>query len=499
MLHHVLYMLQARLSGSSSPQDVLNVDACCSTSGSANPELSDGPTMDVHAAMHVVYIDGRVIVDDMSAMQEISRQLSTDASQSMLHAMTLLGQGPEMSSGISTGQELDSVQAAAEVVEMLSGKALGPAANVALRGTHVTSAGSGGHVTYEKHMAFVADALRSARARGSTVLLVLDEFDVFARQSKQTLLYHLLDLTQSQDARFGLVGLTSRLDVVDLLEKRLRSRFSHNQILLTHPSWDTCKQVFRDALALEGGGTARGKGRSPATPIPAQPERMHAWNAAVDSITTSDPAGSFAPLLEALEFRWAAGYSLGSLLRCLEVVTMHAFAAATANASTEQGFTSEMVCTALQLVDGDFRAALLIGLSQVELCLVIALCHMERRGETAYNFDAAWRQYRRFLKGDLSHSLAIPHAVALKSFHHLVELDLVRFAPGTAAARAGAGGHTGTGASAGADLTVAQQHNACRLQIDAGAALTAVTSGDVSAPAGVRQWAAGGSAETGGE
>ena len=178
---------------------------------------------------------------------------------------------------------------------------------------------------------------------------------------------------------------------------------------------------------------------------------------------------------------------------------MHAFAAASAHASTVQGFTSEMVCAALQLVDGDFRAALLPGLSQVELCLVIALCHMERRGETAYNFDAAWRQYRRFLKGDLSHSLAIPHAVALKSFHHLVELDLVRFAPGTAAARAGAGGHTGAGASAAADLAVAQQHNACRLQVDAGVALAAVTSGGVSAPAGVRQLAAGGSAETGGE
>lgn len=46
--------------------------------------------------------------------------------------------------------------------------------------------------------------------------------------------------------RFALVGLTTRLDVVDLLEKRLRSRFSHRQLLFSQPSREDYEAV-RDA------------------------------------------------------------------------------------------------------------------------------------------------------------------------------------------------------------------------------------------------------------
>lgn len=67
----------------------------------------------------------------------------------------------------------------------------------------------------------------SARA----IVIVLDEFDLFTEHARQALLYCLLDVVQSVQAGSGrgiaVVGVTSRVDTLLLLEKRVKSRFSH--------------------------------------------------------------------------------------------------------------------------------------------------------------------------------------------------------------------------------------------------------------------------------
>ena len=60
------------------------------------------------------------------------------------------------------------------------------------------------------------------------------DFDRFATNAKQTLLYNLFDLTQSADAQIAVVGLTRRLDVGFMLEKRIRSRFDSRNIFFPH-------------------------------------------------------------------------------------------------------------------------------------------------------------------------------------------------------------------------------------------------------------------------
>lgn len=65
------------------------------------------------------------------------------------------------------------------------------------------------------------------------VVLLLDGFHLFTGHARQALLYCLLDTVQScragSNGQKGLavVGLTSRIDIVNLLEKRVKSRFSH--------------------------------------------------------------------------------------------------------------------------------------------------------------------------------------------------------------------------------------------------------------------------------
>ena len=69
-----------------------------------------------------------------------------------------------------------------------------------------------------------------------SIVLVLDEFDLFAYHKNQSLLYNLFDIAQSKQNPLCVVGLTCRLDIVELLEKRVKSRYSHRAIL-TFPSY----------------------------------------------------------------------------------------------------------------------------------------------------------------------------------------------------------------------------------------------------------------------
>lgn len=62
-------------------------------------------------------------------------------------------------------------------------------------------------------------------------VIILEGFDLFALHARQALLYCLLDTAQSCRAGAGskglaVVGLTTRIDTINLLEKRVKSRFS---------------------------------------------------------------------------------------------------------------------------------------------------------------------------------------------------------------------------------------------------------------------------------
>ncbi|KAM0301844.1 hypothetical protein ACHAPM_004996 [Fusarium culmorum] len=93
-----------------------------------------------------------------------------------------------------------------------------------------------------------------------SIVFVIDEFDMFASHPRQTLLYNLFDIAQSRKAPIAVVGCTTRLDVVEMLEKRVKSRFSHRYVYLSLPKslpayWQVCRQgliVDSDEAEKEG-------------------------------------------------------------------------------------------------------------------------------------------------------------------------------------------------------------------------------------------------------
>ncbi len=68
-----------------------------------------------------------------------------------------------------------------------------------------------------------------------SVIFIMEEFDLFASHPRQTLLYNLFDVAQSQAAPIAVIGLTTKIDVTESLEKRVKSRFSHRHINIEPP------------------------------------------------------------------------------------------------------------------------------------------------------------------------------------------------------------------------------------------------------------------------
>lgn len=93
----------------------------------------------------------------------------------------------------------------------------------------------------------VSDNQGQHNITSQSVVFVIDEFDLFATHARQTLLYNLFDIAQARKAPIAVLGLTTRVDVVESLEKRVKSRFSHRYVYMSLPKtfreyWEICRQ-----------------------------------------------------------------------------------------------------------------------------------------------------------------------------------------------------------------------------------------------------------------
>ncbi|CAK5264596.1 unnamed protein product [Mycena citricolor] len=85
-------------------------------------------------------------------------------------------------------------------------------------------------------------------------VVVLDGFDLFAQHPRQSLLYCLLDTVQSCRAEAGkkgiaVIGTTARVDTINILEKRVKSRFSGRMFRTASPgNWDDWRGFTRKIL-----------------------------------------------------------------------------------------------------------------------------------------------------------------------------------------------------------------------------------------------------------
>lgn len=140
-------------------------------------------------AFHVVRLNGFIHTDDKIALREIWRQLGREMQTDDFEAAG----GKNYADALTT------------LLALLS---------------HPSEIGQG------------VDGDDAERVKSKSVVFVLDEFDLFTTHPRQTLLYNLFDIAQSRKAPILVLGLTTRFDVAEQLEKRVKSRFSHRFVHL---------------------------------------------------------------------------------------------------------------------------------------------------------------------------------------------------------------------------------------------------------------------------
>uniref|UniRef100_A0A8C7J2F4 Origin recognition complex subunit 4 n=1 Tax=Oncorhynchus kisutch TaxID=8019 RepID=A0A8C7J2F4_ONCKI len=233
------------------------------------------------------------------------------------------------------------------------------------------------------------------------VLFILDEFDLFAHHKNQTLLYNLLDVSQSAQAPVAVIGLTCRLDVLELLEKRVKSRFSHRQIhLLSSLSFIQYLDNVRSQLSLPQD--------FPDTKF------YDEWN---DSIKTLCEDQSVVDVLQ-------RHYNSSKDFRSLHLLLMLALSRVSASKPAIKP-TDLLEASRVCMVDS--KANILHGLSILELCLIIAMKHLNDiyEGEP-FNFQMVHNEFKKFLQRK-SHSIHnFDKPVVMKAFEHLQQLELIK-------------------------------------------------------------------------
>nr|XP_015214144.1 PREDICTED: origin recognition complex subunit 4 isoform X3 [Lepisosteus oculatus] len=299
--------------------------------------------------------------------------------------------------------------------------------------------------SFAENLAFLLEALKKGdRSSSRPVLFTLDEFDLFAHHKNQTLLYNLFDISQSAQAPVAVVGLTCRLDVLELLEKRVKSRFSHRQIhLLSAFDFQKYLEIFQQQLSLPedfpDGGFAE------------------QWNESIKSLCDDRSVEDI------LQKHFHSSKDFRSLQRLL-VLTLSRVTVSNPAVKPADLLEASRLCTM------DSKANILHGLSVLELCLIIAMKHLSDiyDGEP-YNFQMVHNEFKKFLQRK-SHSIHnFEKPVVMKAFEHLHQLELIK-------------------AVDGPSVKTQKEYQLVRLMLDNGQIMEALQKYP-QCPTDVKQWA----------
>ncbi|KAI9821217.1 MAG: hypothetical protein M1827_003951 [Pycnora praestabilis] len=288
-----------------------------------------------------------------------------------------------------------------------------------------------------------------------SVLFVMDEFDLFASHPRQTLLYNLFDIAQSRKAPIAVLGLTSRIDVTESLEKRVKSRFSHRYVHIAAPKtlpsfWSICKEgltVDATELQLEHESNVKEGNEERVFGCIGGSKLIALWNLMIEDSLYGEPI--FKLHVESIFYRTKSAKEF--FAACLLPI-------------------AQMTLTSLPLKGQDFMQStlpspesklhILEGLSDVELSLLIAAARLDIILDTdTCNFSMAYDEYQTLasrVKAQSSTSGAAAlgaiskiwgRDVSLSAWEKLAEYELIVPAIGalsTTGGASGAGGGSGS-------------------------------------------------------
>ncbi|XP_072382654.1 origin recognition complex subunit 4 isoform X1 [Diabrotica undecimpunctata] len=265
--------------------------------------------------------------------------------------------------------------------------------------------------TFAENLSFLLACLRTGEKHTSkSIIFILDEFDLFCFHHNQTLLYNLFDVSQSAQTPVCILGITCRLDVPVLLEKRVKSRFSHRQIFLVAGPTDPNKALeymldrVRYYLVLPD------KCRSDLSK-----SFKKNWNETIVEKLIKDK--KFKQLIQRLV---DIDVNESTLKNILIKIIFNMKGPLTINDFQEE----------INALEVDETLLILQDLSILELCLLIAMKHhAEIYQGKAMNFEMILSRYNKFVKCN-SNIQNFPRSVIMKAFEHIQSLELISMISG---------------------------------------------------------------------
>lgn len=237
----------------------------------------------------------------------------------------------------------------------------------------------------------------------------------------------MFDVAQSAQTPICVLGITCRLDVVELLEKRVKSRFSHRQIFLLPEGddFDEYLELVRTLLKLPTAEELK-ENHLPLsnttlkhlqlpflrrifnpTGIELPKKYVSEWNSKVEQLVNDENAQ------KSLLRLYNNDVSIASLKRFL-------FQLACSLSEVHPFITSVDVTKLTEhLLSDDDKVKLITGLSVLEICLLIAIKHhCEIYDNDPFNFEIILTRYNKFtIKSSSMQN--IDREVALKGFENL--------------------------------------------------------------------------------
>ena len=225
---------------------------------------------------------------------------------------------------------------------------------------------------------FLIRSFRAGNAHSKPLLFIMEEFDLFTKNKTQLLLYTLLNTIQTSSTPMCLIGVTCRIDVLDLLEKRIKSRFSHRQIYLFNDFsfteyLDMCKQFILWNPDL----------KMPKKYVEAFVEKL-----------VDDPV-----VIKQLQKQFDCDKSIATLKRLtlLPALRILSLDKEVLKAAEELKPIRDELARSMQLLNIDTKFSMLKGVSVLELALIVVMLEMNQNfPEQPFNFDLILNAYYKF-------------------------------------------------------------------------------------------------------
>ena len=253
-------------------------------------------------------------------------------------------------------------------------------------------------LSFASAFSYLLDSLRAGDQESRPVVFVLDEFDCFTQHHNQTLLYNLFDMSQSARTPIAVIGLTCHLNVIELLEKRVKSRFSHRQIhVFNTMDYSQYTELFKTLLSLPEDFTDKAY---------RQQWQQHLEKLSKDKVMKK--------VLKMLFEKTVDIWSLKSLMM-LPVYQLSV---------SEPFLKGSDFHEASRMFHANTRASLIPGLSVLELTLLVAIRHYMETSSKPFNFEIIYKEYKKFTQ-EATYSLDCSKQVVMMAFEHLQSMGLV--------------------------------------------------------------------------